>query len=210
MPVRVRTGACRDRGSESVLSSIEMRGPRPRLRHQVLGPLTAALALHGFGLALAATSGFRAVAQAEETFDTFALSLRPVLAQGPGLAGEGQDEGETRISAAALEDLEASAESAESAEEEALLQLLVLEPLPATLLPEASFLEAEAPVVLDPVPADPLAPDASALVAEATKTPAPLGAPALLASVGAAAPALGSEAQAESVPLALRARGATT
>ena len=192
---RKKSRARRNLRSESVLSSILMRVQRPRHRHEVIGPLAAALLLHGFGLALAASFGFRVAVQAEETFDTFALSLRPTLVQGVGEDGDG-----TEVAAGALEELDASEESEE---EDARPELLAEEFLPETLLPEASLLAAEEPVeFLEPAPPDPIVPEAPSVVAEATDSPAPL--------TESGAPALGVGAQAEGVPLALRPRRAAT
>lgn len=177
-------------GLEMVLFSIEMRGTRPR--RWVVGPLAAALALHGLGLALAATFGFRVVVQAEETFDTFALSLRPAFEDGRGFAEE--DEHEAGSSS--------EQELASKEEEDVLPEFLALEPLLETLIAEATTPTSEVPAELDP------AQDASSLVAE--ENPAPLTEPALLTEVGAGAPALGVGAHPEGVPFALRARGAST
>jgi protein TonB len=177
-----------------------MRVQRPRHRHEVIGPLAAALLLHGFGLALAASLGFHVAVQAEEAFDTFALSLRPTLVEGVGEDGD-----RTEVAAGALEELDASEESEESEEsevEDAQPELLAQEFLPERLLPEASLLAAEEPVEFEPAPAEPSVPDAPSPVAEATDSPAPL--------TESGAPALGVGAQAEGVPLALRPRRAAT
>ncbi len=168
-----------------------MRGERHR--PVVIGPLAGALLLHGLFLVLAACFGFRTAVQVEDAFDTFALSMRPLLAEDTGLAGtEAGMEVETEVGAG------------EADEEEEPTALLALEPMPEDLLPETSFLEMEEPVVLDPLPVEQSASDPSALVAEAPDALAPPP------DSTASSSELGVGAQVEGIPLALRPRHART
>lgn len=171
--------------STSVLSSITMSGARPRHRPRVFGSLAVALLLHGLGLALAACFGFRTIVPAQDSFETFALSWRPKLAE------------------------EAEVESGETAGEEVLTELLVLEPLPEALLLETSFLEPSAPIVLAPLLVDAIEPEPSDVVADAPDSPAPCPDSEPVPGAGASAPGLGVGAQAGGVPIALRPRRAT-